>query len=177
MKKASKQDILKSVFITDLAKDFKIPLEKISSGNFTHRCKCPSPEHKHGSERTGSLYIDSVNNNFYCFGCGASNNVIDFYILKECVTFSEAIEELSKRVDPENISSAPFQKKKSNLSVLIKISEVFRRALRDYPDMRDWIFLIMKRTDSYMESIDRCDIDKANTLYKSVKKTLDRRLR
>ena len=73
MKRFTKQDILSSVSILELAKHFSIPLEQVCSGNFTHKCRCPSPEHKSGSERTGSLYIDGENNNFYCFGCGASN--------------------------------------------------------------------------------------------------------
>ena len=98
----SKEQILGAVKISEIADSFGVSLSEISSGNFTHRCKCPGSEHKSGLERTGSLYIDDINNNFYCFGCGASNNAIDFYILCTGKTFSESITDLSEKIDPSN---------------------------------------------------------------------------
>ena len=59
----SKEDITSGVLILDLTNEFGIDTEDVSSGNFNRRCKCPSPNHKNGGERTGSLYIDSVKNN------------------------------------------------------------------------------------------------------------------
>ena len=177
MKRYSKKQILDSVLILDLAEKLSIPLEPISSGNFTHRCRCPSPEHKAGSERTGSLYIDGENNNFYCFGCGASNNVIDFYILKKNCDFSEAISDLSEYVDPSKAgSSQSFSKKKNNFSILFYISEMFRKYQKSRPEDKEWVEALMKKTDEYIEEIDRYDLKKTRSLAASVKGMLSRRV-
>jgi len=175
MKRFTKEEILKGASIIDVAKSFSIPLENICSGNFTHRCRCPSPDHKSGSERTGSLYIDSVNNNFYCFGCGATNNVIDFYILKTQCDFSTAMLELSEFVDPAKISNVISEKRKSNFSILLKISELFRMVQLEHPEDKKWIEQVMKKTDRYIEDIDRHDIKKAKSLHSKVSSLIKRR--
>ena len=66
----SKQSILDTVSILDIAESFGIELEEVCSSNFSHRCRCPSKNHKSGSE-TASLYINSKDNNFYYCGCQA----------------------------------------------------------------------------------------------------------
>ena len=76
-----KSDIVSAVSIESVAELLKISLEPISTGNFTARCRCPGINHKHGSERTPSLYLDTVKNNYFCYGCSSSHNQIDFYIL------------------------------------------------------------------------------------------------
>lgn len=175
MKRYSKEEILKSVSILDIAKSLNISLEPISSGNFTHRCRCPSPDHKGGSERTGSLYIDGDNNNFYCFGCGATNNVIDFYILGASVDFSTAITDLSEFVDPDKITGVTSVRKKNNFSVLFAVSSLFRKAQVEHPEDIEWIESVMKRTDEYIEKIDRYDIKRTKALLYKINKMLNRR--
>jgi DNA primase len=175
MKRYSKEEILKAVSILDIAKRSSISLERVCSGNFTHRCKCPSSEHKSGLERTGSLYIDGENNNFYCFGCGASNNVIDFYMLRTDCDFSTAILEMSEFVDPEKVTGAPSVRKKNNFNILLNISEMFRRAQRTNPDDIGWIEEVMKKTDEYMIQIDRYDVKKTKALSAKIFDMLKRR--
>lgn len=175
MKRYSKEEILNSVSILDLAKKFSISLERVCSGNFTHRCKCPSPEHKSGSERTGSLYIAGENNNFYCFGCGASNNVIDFYILRTGCDFSTAILEMSELVDPEKISGVSVARKKNNFTILLRISEMFREAQRANSGDIEWIEAVMQKTDEYIAQIDRYDIKRSKALLAKIFKMLKRR--
>lgn len=175
MKRYSKEDILNSVNILELAKNFSIPVEDVCSGNFTHRCRCPSPEHKSGSERTGSLYIDGDNNNFYCFGCGASNNVIDFYILKTNCDFSTAISEMSELVDPTKVTGKPSVRKKNNFVSLLVISEMFREAQKSNPTDLDWIERLMERADDYISEIDRYDTKKTKALEVKIYSLLRRR--
>jgi DNA primase len=175
MKRYSKEEILNSVFILDLAKKFSMPLEQVCSGNFTHRCKCPSSEHKGGLERTGSLYIAGENNNFYCFGCGASNNVIDFYILRTGCDFSTAILEMSELVDPEKVSGVSAVRKKNNFTILLSISEMFREAQNSNPDDIEWIEDVMQKTDEYIIKIDRYDIKRSKALSAKVFNMLKRR--
>ena len=171
----SKEEINVAIRITDLANRFSISLEAVNSGNFTHRCKCPSKEHKSGSERTGSLYIDEANNNFYCFGCGASNNVIDFYILCKDVDFSTAILELSESVDPTKVSNVPRKQKVVNFSQLLEISSLFRRTQIRHPEDIEWIEGLMKKTDQYTDGIDRHDVRGAKIMLKKLKVIIHRR--
>ncbi len=175
MKRYSKEEILNSVSILDLAKKFSMSLERVCSGNFTHRCRCPSSEHKGGLERTGSLYIAGENNNFYCFGCGASNNVIDFYILRTGCDFSTAILEMSEFVDPEKVSGVSVARKKNNFTILLNISEMFREAQRSNPDDIEWIEAIMQKTDEYLIKIDRYDLKRSKALLFKVLNMLKRR--
>ena len=175
MKRFSKEDILSSVSILDLARKFSIPLEQVCSGNFTHKCRCPSPEHKSGSERTGSLYIDGENNNFYCFGCGASNNVIDFYILKTGCDFSTAMSEMADLVDPTKISGKPSVRKKNNFAHLLSISKMFREMQLENPHDLEWIESVMMRTDYHISNIDRYDLRRTKSLEAKVRALLKRR--
>jgi DNA primase len=172
LKKYSKEELIKSVRIVEVADKLGIPLEDVQTGNFTHRCRCPSPKH---NERTGSLFIDSINNNFYCFGCCASNNVIDFYILAATSDFIGAINYLSELVDPNKIVVADSEKKETNFNDLLKISIGFKKILRKYPEDFDWITSIMEKTDRYVESIDRHDVERVKILQKKLGETFKRR--
>jgi len=170
-----KEEILNSIKIVEIATRNGVGCEQVSSGNFTHRCKCPGKDHKSGLERTGSLYIDNDNNNFYCFGCGASNNVIDFYILCADVDFSTAIRDLSEMIDPKDIAVTPQAKRQTNFSKILEVSSLFRAAQRAHSDDLEWIERLMRKTDSYIESIDRYDIRGASNIFRGVRRALNRR--
>lgn len=47
------------------------------SGKFTHKCSCPNPAHKSGSERTASFYFSRETGQFFCFGCSVYGNAFD----------------------------------------------------------------------------------------------------
>ena len=171
----SKEQIILNVKISDVADSVGVSLEETNTGNFTHRCKCPSPEHKAGLERTGSLYIDNERNNFYCFGCNASNNVIDFYILCTDKTFSESIKDLSAFVDKKNLKRSSDVVKNTIFSVLLDISHYYRKLFKAHPDDKNWIESMMKKTDVYISGIDRYDVDSARRLFAKIKKVTFRR--
>tara|TARA_B100000131_G_scaffold323209_1_gene380534 strand:+ start:5721 stop:6260 length:540 start_codon:yes stop_codon:yes gene_type:complete len=175
LKKYSKQNILSSISILGIARGLGVSVQEASSGNFTHKCSCPSPEHKNGSERTASLYIDSNKDNFFCFGCGASHNAIDFYMLCSGKTFSEAITDLSKYVDPDKVTSTSFKSVPSNFSVLVSISSSLRRLQRSHPEDIDWIEGFIRQVDRFLASIDRTDIRQAKKLLKKINVTINRR--
>jgi len=171
----SKEQILLNVKISDVAEIMGIAMEEVSTGNFTHRCKCPSPEHKGGLERTGSLYIDNERNNFYCFGCNASNNVIDFYILCTDKGFSDAIRDLSEHVDEANLKKVKTYSKNTIFSSLLDISHYYRELLMAHPDDSDWIEMMMKRTDHYISEMGRYDVASAKKLMLNIKRAAIRR--
>ena len=173
--RVSKRAVLEGVLILDVASDFSISLEPVSSGNFNYRCKCPSPEHKHGFERTSSCYIDGINNNFYCFGCNANNNVIDFYMLCTGDSFLNSLSELSKRVSCDVSSKYPEKIRTNNFSVLINTSILMRDAMANNPDDFDWLDKVSERLDEHILNIGFEDKRAASLLCSNLKKALNKR--
>lgn len=172
IKRYSKSQLIKAVKILQLCEMENIVTEQIVSGNFTHRCKCPFSTHKSGKERTQSLYIDSINNNFYCFGCGASNNSIDFYMLLKGIDFSTAIIELSKTVNPESISDDPIDNniRKNNFSILLEISSIFRSLyLNEKYKNEKWLDELSRKTDLKIESLEVYDTEGAQKVLRQIK--------
>jgi hypothetical protein len=171
----SKSDVLKNISIVDVAEHCSLSLERVSSGNFDHRCKCPSKDHKHAAERTSSCYINSGDNNFYCFGCNAGYNVIDFYMLSSDVSFSEAMSFLRTLVDESTMVSGPAPIRRGNFSILIDIYSYIRRYKDMFVNDYKWMSSFSKRIDYYVDKIDSYDIDKSKRLYSKVQKELKKR--
>ncbi len=174
-KYVTKEDIVQHVRITDIAKEFGIDLEFAASGNFDLRCKCPSEEHKNGNERTSSCYIDSKNNNFYCFGCGVGSNCIDFYMACMGINFSEAMKALKPRVDLSKVKGKRIEQLPNNFSILLETSALFRKIMISNPKDLKWINNIMKRTDQYLLDIEPTDTKSAQKLYKKLKSLFEKR--
>lgn len=163
--------IKKYAMITDIADNFNIDLEEVCVGNFTHRCKCPSPDHKNGSERTGSCYIDSNKNNFYCFGCQAGFSSIDFYMSCAGIDFSTAIDCMAPMVS--NIKeTSTYKRKESNYQILIEISDLFRDKLKQNPFCFFELKNVMKKTDEYISKISSSDIRRTTFLKYKVEEKL-----
>jgi hypothetical protein len=170
----TKEDITSGVLISDLLEEFGIDSEEVASGNFNKRCRCPSPNHKNGGERTGSLYIDSVKNNFYCFGCGAGSNSIDFYMLCTGITFGEAVSKLRSRVEPKS-SRRDYNVEINNFYTLLQISNLFRETMLAHKDDLKWIDQLMKYSDSFILDLDSQDDKKARMLLEKIQKTINDR--
>ena len=170
----SKEDITSGVLILDLTEEFGIDIEEVSSGNFNRRCRCPSPNHKNGGERTGSLYIDSIKNNFYCFGCGAGSNSIDFYMLCAGITFGEAVSKLRTRVEPSS-NDKSFTVEVNNFYTLLQISNLFRQTMLDHKEDLPWINKLMKYSDGFIMDIEQNDDQKAQMLLKKIEQTIKER--
>ncbi|BBG59952.1 DNA primase [Providencia rustigianii] len=79
-------DLLARTDIIDLV-DAKVPLKK--QGKNHHAC-CPFH-----NEKTPSFTVNGDRQFYYCFGCGAHGNAIDFLMNYDKLDFVEAIEELS----------------------------------------------------------------------------------
>lgn len=165
----SKDDISNSISIKTIARNFSIRLESVSSGNFDYKCKCPSPDHKRGMERTGSCYINSKDNNFYCFGCGAGTSVVDFYMLCKDCDFSDAMRDLKLIVGEKNIRPSGRVIKPNNFNILLKISLLFKSVMRNHPNDLKWINKVMIKTDSFVQDIKTDDISSAKKLLSNLK--------
>jgi len=160
----SKNDVMRCTSIVDIANEYGIVLEDASSSNFNKRCTCPSSAHKNGNERTGSLYIDTLGNNFYCFGCNTGSNVIDFYMLCADMEFTEALNELKKRVNPSKATGTVRLPVHSNLGELLQISKIIRDAMCNHSEDLRWLNSLMQNVDRYIFDIPSDDVEKAKAL-------------
>ncbi len=160
--------------IVDIAAEFEIPLESIGGGKFDYRCKCPAQNHKSGTEKTPSLYIDSQNNNYYCFGCQSSFNSIDFYMICSGFSFSEALAELKTRINDHDVvySDTPAS---DNLPIILEISNLFRNTILSHRDDLVWINNLMKQTDEYLSDFKKEDGKKAKKLLSVLKEKINER--
>ncbi len=171
-----KSDIISGVSIESVAELLRIKLESVSTGNFTARCKCPGLDHKNGSERTGSLYIDTIRNNYFCYGCNSSHNQIDFYILATGCDFLGALEALGPLIDPDKVG-APTESKKTNFSILMEISKYIRMIILKNKNDIKWIMKLQKNVDTSINSIDRFDVKKTSLLLEKIKRVCRERYR
>ena len=67
-----------------------VPLRKKSGSNYFACC----PFHQ---EKSASFSVSQTKQFYYCFGCGAHGNAIDFIMQQDHLTFPEAIEALAKQ--------------------------------------------------------------------------------
>ncbi len=171
-----KDTIFKNINILDIAEEFSIELEDAYSGSFSHRCRCPSNDHKNGKERTRSCYIDVENNKFFCFGCSKGHNVIDFYMMCADKNFSEAINELKSRIDIDREDYEPVVIRPTNLDILMKISVLFRETMLSNPKKLGYLNNLMIKTDEYVQNINKYDIKNTNALYEKLCHTIKKGL-
>ena len=164
--------IKKHVHILDITERFGIDVEEVSVGNFTHRCKCPNKEHKSGTERTGSCYINGNQNNFYCFGCQANNSSIDFYMLCSDLSFSEAMDCLKPLVRDID-DDLEYKRKENNFDILFQMSEMIYDKIKEDPFCIDQIKSIIRQVDDYIITIKPNDIKKARFLKHKLEKKLE----
>ena len=170
--RVSKNDILKQVSIIDIANHFSIGLDKVSAGNFDYKCRCPSINHKHGRERTSSLYINMRDNNFFCYGCNAGSSVIDFYMLCAQKDFSEAFRELKSWVKQPGKYSDLIDKKRESLPFLVENSKIIRSFLFKQNGSIEEIDDFLKKLDDIIFENKKDDIIYFEALNKKLKKKL-----
>ncbi len=71
--------------------DARVPLKKKTGSNFFACC----PFH---NEKTASFSVSQAKQFYYCFGCGAHGNAIDFLIHYDRLSFPEAVETLARQL-------------------------------------------------------------------------------
>lgn len=99
--------LLTKVDIVDLI-NTHIPLRKKSGSNYFARC----PFH---NEKSGSFSVSQPKQFYYCFGCGAHGNALDFLMQHERLNFPEAVENLARSLGMEVPNSAKPSKKDATL--------------------------------------------------------------
>jgi len=106
--------VLNKVDLVDLINS-QIPLRKKSGSNYFARC----PFH---NEKSASFSVSQPKQFFYCFGCGAHGNAIDFMMQHDRMNFPEAIEALARQVGMEVPHSSAPSTKNDNLAGLYELT-------------------------------------------------------
>jgi DNA primase len=123
--------LLNRVDIVDFI-DSRITLRKKSGNNFFACC----PFH---NEKNPSFSVSQPKQFYYCFGCGAHGNAIDFLMQYDRLNFPEAIEALAKQVGMEvpKQSISPQQAEKaaaqqSLYELLAQVAKFYQSQLRTH---------------------------------------------
>jgi DNA primase len=110
----------------------KVPLSKIVGTDVVLR--------KHGREfvgqcpfhleKTASFFVNDDKGTFYCFGCGASGDLIEYIVKKDKITFIQAIEKLAAIAGVKLPEKASYGNNFENhQKILQKAVEFFKEAL------------------------------------------------
>lgn len=102
--------LLERVDIVDFI-NLQIPLRKKSGSNYFARC----PFHQ---EKSASFSVSQPKQFYYCFGCGAHGNAIDFLMQHDHMSFPEAVEALSRHAGLEIPRTATPVKKDDSIPAL-----------------------------------------------------------
>ncbi|TSD84271.1 DNA primase, partial [Mycobacterium sp. KBS0706] len=106
----------------------RVPLQRSTKGEFKACC----PFHK---EKTPSFTVNDQKGFFYCFGCGATGDVISFVMQHDRLSFMEAIETLASQAGLEVPKAAPedrarFERQKTLYDVVESACAFFEAELR-----------------------------------------------
>lgn len=130
------QQLLSRIEIVDLV-DSRVSLKKKSGNNYFACC----PFH---SEKSASFSVSQHKQFYYCFGCGAGGNAIDFIMQMDHLSFPEAIEVLAKQAGIEvPREKGPYTQKRpsyENLyTLLTQASQYYQQALRESSRVIDYL--------------------------------------
>lgn len=89
------------------------------------------------SEKTPSFSVSEERGLFYCFGCQASGDVFKFLMLKENLTFPEALERLAREVGVELPKRPADERREQGRERLLRVTafatKFFQRSLWETP--------------------------------------------
>lgn len=112
--------LLSKIDLVDLIKT-QVPLSKKSGNNYFARC----PFH---NEKSASFSVSQTKQFYYCFGCGAHGNAIDFLMQHDRLNFPEAIHSLARYAGMEVPHQHDFKKDRS----LSDLHELMQTIATDY---------------------------------------------
>src|ERR1044072_7127801 len=106
----------------------RVPLQRSTKGEFKACC----PIHKENAPRST---VNDQKGFFYCFGCGATGDVISFVMQHDRLSFMEAIETLASQAGLEVPKAAPeararFERQKTLYDVVESACAFFEAELR-----------------------------------------------
>src|SRR5690348_3837690 len=121
---------------TDLVSlvDARVPLRKKTGSNFFACC----PFH---NEKSASFSVSQTKQFYYCFGCGAHGNAIDFLMNHDRLSFPEAVETLARQLGM-SVPHSKSQEKTASLQhlygLLEKVAAFYNAQLAQTPAAREY---------------------------------------
>lgn len=115
--------LLQRVDIVELINPY-VPLRKKSGSNYFARC----PFH---NEKSASFSVSQPKQFYYCFGCGAHGNALDFLMQHEHLSFPEAIESLAGITGLPIPQESGFSSKESHFPILFEVMEKAKQFYMD----------------------------------------------
>ncbi len=122
----------------------RVPLKRSGSN---YKACCPFHD-----EKTPSFNVNEPKQYYYCFGCGASGNVITFLMEYERLEFPEAVEVLAQIEGVEvpyersqNYSPERAERQKNLQQVTAMADAFYRNQLRTHPDRERAIAYLQSR--------------------------------
>jgi len=121
---------------TDLVNlvDTRIPLRKKTGSNFFACC----PFH---NEKSASFSVSQTKQFYYCFGCGAHGNAIDFLMNHDRLNFPEAVETLARQLGlavPHSKSQEKTLSLQHLYSILEKVATFYNAQLAQAPAAKEY---------------------------------------
>lgn len=106
--------LLNKIDLVDLI-SLQVPLRQKSGNNYFARC----PFH---NEKSASFSVSQPKQFYYCFGCGAHGNAIDFLMQHDRMLFPEAVEALARQAGLEVPRHKLQQQKTESVSGLFELT-------------------------------------------------------
>jgi hypothetical protein len=125
--------------------------EKNSPSGWTHKSKCPFPDHQDSSP---SFFYNPKENKFKCFGCDRYGQAVEFVAFSRKITKSKAAEILIKKlsnVDINSIEETSYTNQDSEVySILENFSNCVRKYLTSHPESIDFVEQLTWVVDTYL---------------------------
>lgn len=133
--------LLNRIDIVELI-DARIPLRKKTGQNFFACC----PFH---NEKSASFSVSQQKQFFYCFGCGAHGNAIDFLMQYDRLAFRETIEMLARQLGVEVPKEFRATEKSQDEQALYPLaadaSRYYQKQLRQHPQAQRAVNYLKQR--------------------------------
>lgn len=176
--------VLDKIHILDILDKWRVEYSPCTTGEFTHRTRCPFTKHLLGNERTASLFISEETQSFYCFGCNSGGSVIEFVMLYAGKPRDEAIKLLAKHAGittnnlEENLEGLSRNRKRDSeqrvathvLRAGIQIREHLKgvKGKQEYNKWCKWADKRFARLDRYLDTLADDDWKVAKIYYDKV---------
>lgn len=181
-KMALRKKVLPNIAMEKLVRKYAHNVESTASSIFSHKCTCPSKDHKGGQERTASFYFSEENRTFKCFGCGIWGDAFDFVSLVRGVPADVVVEQYveNKNIDIDGLTATcqqQFDISELNYDLSTKMRNYLRTLVDSdkYEKERDWADHTFKRIDDRFMKLTNEDYEKAHRFHMQILMELERR--
>ena len=181
-KMALRKKVLPLIDMEKLVSRYAQNVETTASSIFTHKCTCPSKDHKGGQERTPSFYFSEESRTYKCFGCGLWGDAFDFISLVRSLPADVIVDQYitNNKIDVSALAGEVQQRfdiSELNYDMSTKLREHLKAQLdaESYNKERVWVDRTFRRIDERFLKLTNEDYEKARQFYMQILMELERR--